>query len=71
MGIPILVSRSGLTQQGLVFARQVGVTLIARAKGQHFLVYNGVDNIVFDAKPALRPQPAPRRGDVEGGRIVR
>jgi len=71
MGIPILVSRSGLTQQGLVFARQVGVTLIARAKGQHFLVYNGVDNIAFDAKPALRPQPAPRRGDVEGGRITR
>lgn len=71
MGIPILLSRSGLTQQGLVFARQVGVTLIARAKGQHFLVYNGVDNLVFDAKPALRAQPAGRRPDVAGGRIAR
>jgi FdhD protein len=71
MGIPILLSRSGLTQQGLVFARQVGVTLIARAKGQHFLVYNGADNLVFDAKPKQRPQPAARRAHAEGGRIIR
>jgi FdhD protein len=54
MGIPLLLSRSGATQMGLELARKVGVTLIARAKGQHFLVYNGVENIVFDAVPQPR-----------------
>lgn len=51
MGIPILLSRSGATQMGLDLARRVGVTLIARAKGKHFLVYNGAENITFDAIP--------------------
>lgn len=51
MGIPLLLSRSGVTQMGLELARKVGVTLIARAKGNHFLIYNGVDNILFDAIP--------------------
>lgn len=34
---------------GLEVAQKVGVTLIARAKGRHFLVYNGADNVTFDA----------------------
>jgi FdhD protein len=51
MGIPILLSRSGVTQMGLELARKVGVTLIARAKGRHFLIYNGADLFVFDAVP--------------------
>lgn len=71
MGIPILVSRSGLTQQGLVFARQVGVTLIARAKGQHFMIYNGVENLLFDAKPAIRPQAVSHQDRRDGSRITR
>lgn len=48
MEIPILISRSGITEMGLAVARQVGVTLIARAKGRHFLVFNGDDTIVHD-----------------------
>jgi FdhD protein len=55
MGIPILLSRSGVTQMGLELARKVGVTLIARAKGNHFLVYNGADLIEYDAMPSRRP----------------
>ena len=55
MGIPILSSRSGVTQMGLELARKVGVTLIARAKGNHFLVYHGADLIEYDAMPARRP----------------
>ena len=51
MGIPVLLSRSGVTQMGLELAQKVGVTLIARAKGKHFLVYNGADTIEFDATP--------------------
>ena len=54
MGIPILLSRSGVTQMGREIARKVGVTLIARAKGRHFLVYNGTECISFDAMPRAR-----------------
>ena len=49
MGIPVLLSRSGVTQMGLDLAMQMGITLIARAKGRHFLVYHGSETIEFDA----------------------
>ncbi|MEZ9199435.1 formate dehydrogenase accessory sulfurtransferase FdhD [Shewanella sp. 10N.286.54.B9] len=49
MGIPVLLSRSGATQMGLELAQKLGITMIARAKGRHFLVYNGAENIEFDA----------------------
>ncbi len=48
MGIPVLLSRSGITHMGLTLARRVGVTLLSRAKGRHFLIYNGADKIIFD-----------------------
>ena len=51
MGIPVLLSRSGITRMGLDIAKKVGVTLIARAKGRHFLVYHGHEFIEFDAVP--------------------
>ncbi len=54
MGIPVLLSRSGITRMGLEIAEKVGVTLIARAKGQHFLVYHGREYIDFDAIPKIR-----------------
>ncbi len=54
MGIPVLLSRSGITRMGLEIAVKVGVTLIARAKGSHFLVYHGRDFIEFDAVPEAR-----------------
>ncbi|AZG71540.1 formate dehydrogenase accessory sulfurtransferase FdhD [Shewanella livingstonensis] len=49
MGIPVLLSRSGVTQMGLDLAQQMGITIIARAKGRHFLVYHGSETIEFDA----------------------
>lgn len=52
MGIPILLSRSGVTQMGLDLARDLGVSMIARAKGKAFLIYNGVENMVFDQPPS-------------------
>jgi len=55
MGVPVLLSRSGVTQMGLDLARRLGVTMISRAKGKHFLVYHGADTIEFDARPAPRP----------------
>ena len=51
MGIPVLLSRSGATQMGYEIAQQLGVVLISRAKGKHFLVYNGAEQIEFDAIP--------------------
>jgi FdhD protein len=54
MEIPLLLSRSGITEMGLSIGRQVGVILIGRAKGQHFLVYNGGDNLELDAVPRER-----------------
>ena len=54
MGIPVLLSRSGITQMGLEIAQQVGVILIARAKGRHFMVYHGAEQIEFDAPPQKR-----------------
>ncbi len=49
MGIPILVSRSGFTAWGVDLARQVGMTVIGRARGKRFLALSGAERIVFDA----------------------
>jgi FdhD protein len=48
MGIPILVSRSGFTAWGVDLARQVGLTLIGRARGKRFVALSGQERIVFD-----------------------
>ncbi|EIF8961543.1 sulfurtransferase FdhD [Vibrio parahaemolyticus] len=50
MGIPVLLSRSGVTQMGLDLAKQFGITTIARAKGLRFQVFTGADKIEFDVK---------------------
>ena len=50
MGVPFLVSRSGLTQMGYEIAKQVGMTMIGRAVNKHFLLFNDVGRFVFDAK---------------------
>ena len=59
MNISILLSRSGITEMGLNVAKETNVTLLGRAKGKHFLVYNGKQNINFDAVPEPRPDGAP------------
>ncbi len=51
MGIPILVSRSGFTAWGVELARQVGLTLIGRARGKRFMALAGQDRIVYDQNP--------------------
>jgi formate dehydrogenase accessory protein FdhD len=50
MGIPLLLSRSGVTQMGLELAQRFGITTIARASGRRFHVYSGADKVVFDVK---------------------
>ena len=58
MNISTLLSRSGITEMGLNVAKDTQVTLLGRAKGKHFLIYNGKDNIIFDAMPDPRPDGA-------------
>ena len=48
MGIPILVSRSGFTAWGVDLARQVGLTLVGRARGKRFITLSGADRLVYD-----------------------
>ena len=52
MGIPFLVSRSGLTKMGHEIARQVGITLIGRAVNRHYLVFTGTERFVRDGASA-------------------
>ncbi|MBL6942181.1 MAG: formate dehydrogenase accessory sulfurtransferase FdhD, partial [Rhodospirillales bacterium] len=51
MGIPIVVSRSGFTAWGVELAKQVGLTLIGRARGKRFVALAGQHRIVSDIDP--------------------
>lgn len=44
MQVPLLLSRSGVTEMGLRLAQQMGIGMVARAKGKHFLVYSGQEH---------------------------
>ena len=57
MGIPILVSRSGFTAWGVDLARQIGLTLIGRARGKRFVALAGDHRITFDAEPTDNDEP--------------
>jgi FdhD protein len=59
MGIPFLVSRSGLTQMGYEIARRVGITMLGRATGRHYLLFTGAERFLRTAhSPALTPSTA-------------
>jgi FdhD protein len=49
MGVPIVVSRNGVTQMGHAFASRLGMTLFGRAANRHFLCYTGFER--FDSEP--------------------
>ena len=57
MGIPFLLSRSGTTQMGHMVAGKVGMSLLARCTGKHFLLLTGHERLDFEPDlldPALR-----------------
>ena len=56
MGIPVLASRSGFTAWGVEIARQVGLTLIGRMRGQRFVCLSGAERLVWDADPSAVPE---------------
>jgi len=41
MQVPFLVSRSGLTEMGHEIASKVGITMLGRAVGKHYLLFTG------------------------------
>jgi FdhD protein len=45
MSIPFLVSRSGLTQMGYAIAQKVGLTMLGRASGRHYLAFTGRERL--------------------------
>jgi FdhD protein len=52
MRIPFLVSRSGLTHMGHAIAQKVGITMLGRASGRHYLAFTGKERL-------LRTTPQP------------
>jgi FdhD protein len=52
MRIPFLVSRSGLTHMGHEIAKKVGLTMLGRASGRHYLAFTGTQRLVRTS-----PQP--------------
>ncbi|WP_118135297.1 formate dehydrogenase accessory sulfurtransferase FdhD [Oceanicella sp. SM1341] len=65
MGIPVLASRSGFTAWGVEIARQVGLTLIGRMRGERFICLSGEERLLRDADPATAPRE-PRRAGRKG-----
>jgi FdhD protein len=51
MGIPVVVSRSGITQMGLAVAERVGLCAIGRATHKRFLCFSAPERLV--AQPEL------------------
>ena len=55
MGVPIIVSRNGLTAMGHQRAETLGMTLFGRAAGRHFLCYTGFERFDAEAPPSTAP----------------
>jgi FdhD protein len=53
MRIPFLVSRSGLTQMGYEIANKVGITMLGRAVGKHYLLFTGKHRFVKTVMPTM------------------
>ena len=57
MGVPIVVSRSGITQMGHQLAQRLGLCAIGRATNRHFLCYSGTSRLIMQPDQAsLRPR---------------
>jgi len=53
MGVPMVVSRSGITQMGLDVAQRLGLCAIGRATHKRFLCYSGVHRLKLQPELAL------------------
>ena len=64
MGVPIVVSRSGITQMGHEVAQRLGLCTIGRAVNKHFYCYSGQERLVLQPElakpnPNANPKPTP------------
>ena len=69
MGIPFLVSRSGLTQMGYEIAQKVGMTMIGRATNKHFLLFTGAERFRAGERMSDTTRAAEARGRCMCGRV--
>jgi FdhD protein len=51
MGVPFLLTRSGVTLMGLELARKTNLTILSRCSGKHFEIYNAPERVVFTQNP--------------------
>jgi len=56
MGISVLASRSGFTAWGVEIARDLGLTLIGRMRGQRFVCLSGEERLIRDADVSAIPE---------------
>jgi FdhD protein len=52
MGVPIVVSRSGITQMGFDVAKRIGLCTIGRATNKRFLCYTRPERLIMQKELA-------------------
>ena len=60
MGVPIVISRSGITQMGHQVAQMVGLCAIGRATNKRFVCYTRAERLKLEPGLAVRPEAAER-----------
>lgn len=61
MGVPIVVSRSGITQMGHAVAQHLGLCTIGRATNRHFVCYTAQERLLMQPELAGANLRAPAR----------
>jgi FdhD protein len=56
MGVPIVVSRSGITQMGHQVAQAVGLCAIGRATNKRFVCYANAQRLKLEPGLVVRPE---------------
>lgn len=51
MGVPVVISRSGITEMGLRVAQRVGLCAVGRARHRRFLCFSHPQRLVWDGGP--------------------
>lgn len=59
MNVPIIVSRSGITQMGYELAQQLGLCLFGRATNKHFICYSGLERFMPQPELLATTQTSP------------
>lgn len=60
MGVPIVISRSGITEMGYAVAEQLGLCTVGRATNKRFLCFTGEHRLMLE--PGLAsPRPSAER----------